>query len=45
LTIHRSSDLVNWVVLTNLVNTNGTLQFTDTSASNAAQRFYRATVQ
>jgi hypothetical protein len=30
-------------LLTNLVNTNGTLQFIDTSASNAVQRFYRAT--
>ncbi len=42
-TIHRSSDLTNWVALTNLVNTNGTLQFTDTTASNVMQRFYRAT--
>jgi len=42
-TIHQSSDLVNWAVLTNLVATNGTVRFTDTSASNAAQRFYNAT--
>jgi hypothetical protein len=42
-TIQRSSDLVSWVSLTNLVNGNGILQFTDTSASNAVQRFYRAT--
>ena len=42
-TIKQSSDLVNWALLTNLVNTNGTVQFTDTSASNAPQRFYRAT--
>ncbi len=41
-TIRRSSDLANWVVLTNLVNTNGTVQFTDTTASNVVQRFYRA---
>ncbi|MEI8044992.1 MAG: carbohydrate binding domain-containing protein, partial [Verrucomicrobiota bacterium] len=42
-TIHQSSDLVNWAVLTNLVATNGTVRFTDTSASNAVQRFYNAT--
>ena len=42
-TVRRSSDLVSWVSLTNLVNTSGTVQFTDTSASNAVQRFYRAT--
>ena len=41
--IKQSSDLVNWLLLTNLTNTNGTVQFTDTSASNAPQRFYRAT--
>jgi hypothetical protein len=42
-TIRRSGDLVSWILLTNLVNTNGTLQFIDASASNAVQRFYRAT--
>ena len=42
-TIKQSSDLVTWLLLTNLVTTNGTVQFTDTSASNALQRFYRAT--
>jgi hypothetical protein len=42
-TVSRSSNLVNWVVLTNLVNTNGILQFTDPTAGNAVQRFYRAT--
>jgi hypothetical protein len=42
-TVHRSSDLVNWLVLTNLLNTNGIVQFTDTSASNGLQRFYHAT--
>jgi hypothetical protein len=41
--IRQSSDLVSWSVLTNLVPTNGTVRFTDTSASNAVQRFYRAT--
>jgi len=42
-TVRRSSDLVNWLVLTNLLNTNGIVQFMDVSASNAVQRFYRAT--
>jgi hypothetical protein len=44
-TIRQSSNLVNWVVLTNLVNTNGLLQFTDPTASTAPRRFYRATSQ
>ena len=39
----QSSDLVNWTVLTNLVPTNGTVRYTDTSASNAVRRFYKAT--
>ena len=42
-TIRQSSDLVNWTVLTNLIPTNGTTRFTDSSASNAPQRYYRAT--
>ncbi len=42
-TIQRSSNLVTWATLTNLVNANGVLEFTDMSATNAAQRFYRAT--
>ncbi len=42
-TIQQSSDLVNWAVLTNLVPTNGTVRFTDTSASNAVRRYYNAT--
>jgi hypothetical protein len=42
-TIRCSSDLASWVVLTNVVNMSGTVQFTDTTASNVVQRFYRAT--
>jgi hypothetical protein len=42
-TIQRSSNLSNWVALTNLINTNGILEFTDGSATNTPQRFYRAT--
>jgi hypothetical protein len=43
ITIQRSSNLVNWVVLTNLINPSGTLQYTDTTAAGVLQRFYRAT--
>jgi uncharacterized repeat protein (TIGR03803 family) len=37
-----STNLVNWSTLTNLVNTNGTVQFKDVSAPNFSRRFYRA---
>ncbi len=40
-TIQRSSNLVSWLNWTNVINTNGTLQFTDT-ATNTPHRFYRA---
>ena len=42
-TIQRSSDLAGWLPLTNLINTNGTLTFTDAPPANTTQRFYRAT--
>ena len=42
-TIQHSSDLANWQTLTNLVATNGTVRFTDTSANNGVRRFYNAT--
>ena len=42
-TIQRSSNLVNWFLVTNLVNTDGMLQYTDRPTSNAKRRFYRAT--
>lgn len=35
----------SWSVLTNLVFTNGTGQFTDPAATNSARKFYRAAVQ
>jgi hypothetical protein len=41
-TIQRSSNLVNWVALTNLTNATGTLEFTDGTATNGLQWFYRA---
>jgi hypothetical protein len=43
ITISHSGDMVNWSVLTNLVPANGTVRFTDTTASNAVHRFYKAT--
>lgn len=42
-TLQRSSNLVDWLLVTNLVNANGTLQFNDTVATNVPQRFYRTT--
>jgi hypothetical protein len=42
-TIQQSSDLSTWDLLTNLVPTNGTVRFTDSSASNSVRRFYHAT--
>ena len=42
-TIQRSSNLVNWLSLANLINTNGALQFTDAPAADALRLFYRAT--
>lgn len=40
-TIQRSSNLVNWVTWTNVVNTTGTVEFTD-ATTNATLRYYRA---
>ncbi len=40
--ILTSTDLVSWVALTNIVNTNGTAVFTDTNAPNLPSQFYRA---
>jgi murein DD-endopeptidase MepM/ murein hydrolase activator NlpD len=41
-TIHRSSNLLDWILLTNLANPTGTLEFTDTSTTNTLRRYYRA---
>ncbi len=41
-TILRSSNLTSWLPLVNLTNATGTLQYTDTIATNATQQFYRA---
>jgi hypothetical protein len=40
--IDRTTNLIAWQSLTNLINTNVTLIFTDSAASNAAAGFYRA---
>jgi hypothetical protein len=42
-TLQRSADLTTWVPLAVLVNTNGTLRFTDTPSGEVQQRFYRVT--
>ena len=41
-TIQASTNLVNWIALTNFVSANGTNQFTDATAPNLDRRFYRA---
>ena len=40
--VDRSTNLVSWLTLTNVVSTNGLLNFTDNSASNNKAGFYRA---
>lgn len=40
--IEASTDLVNWADIATLVNTNGTVTFSDPSSTNYPQRFYRA---
>ncbi len=40
--VNISSDLTHWTLLTNLVNSNGTIQFTDSVSTNTSSRFYRA---
>ena len=37
-----STNLANWVALTNIMNTNGTIVFTDTNMPAFSTRFYRA---
>jgi hypothetical protein len=40
--IDASTDLVNWVTLATLQDTNGLVQFIDTAAPSFPSRFYRA---
>ena len=42
--IDASSDLVNWLPVTNFISTNAATYFRDTSATNYSRRFYRAVV-
>jgi Immunoglobulin domain len=42
--IEGSSNLLNWVQITNLIMGNSTMQFTDDSGTNNPLRFYRARV-
>jgi hypothetical protein len=40
--IEASTNLVNWLTLTNFVGTNPIIYFRDAAATNLNQRFYRA---
>ena len=40
--LQTSSDLTGWSFLATITNTNRTMSFIDTTATNAMQRFYRA---
>ena len=42
-TLQTSSNLVDWLPLVTLVNTNGTIQYLDTANTNRPQLFYRIT--
>jgi len=41
-TIQASTNLVNWIAVTNFVSATGTNQFTEATAVNYNRRFYRA---
>ena len=41
--LHSSTNLSDWVTVTNLMNPTGVIEFTDTVSSGALQRYYRAT--
>jgi len=40
--VQSSTNLVDWTPTALLLNTNGTVQFTDTPVTNSSARFYRA---
>ena len=40
--IEASTNMTTWISLTNVANTNGTVQFTDGNSTNLPHRFYRA---
>ena len=41
-TVEASTNLADWVALTNIVNQIGTFEFIDSDATNHGSRFYRA---
>lgn len=43
-TLQASTNLLDWADIATLVNTNGTVQFTDPTGTNYNARFYRAIV-
>jgi hypothetical protein len=43
--VQSSTNLINWQPTALLVNTNGTILFTDTTATNSPTRFYRVLMQ
>jgi len=43
--VQSSTNLVDWEGVAWLVNTNGTVVFTDPAATNATRRFYRAVLR
>jgi hypothetical protein len=40
--LDASTNLVDWLALTNIANPSGTIQFSDLQATNFSRRFYRA---
>jgi uncharacterized repeat protein (TIGR03803 family) len=42
--IQASTNLANWITLTNFVGSNTTLNFRDPAATNSSRRFYRAVI-
>jgi hypothetical protein len=42
LTLHSSTNLSDWVALTNVANPTGTVEFTNRVSSEVLQRYYRA---
>lgn len=42
--IQVSTNLINWVILTNFIGTNSTIYFRDPAATNFNDRYYRAVV-
>jgi len=43
--VEASTNLVDWVVLTNVVNASGSVQISDPNATQFPQRFYRARIE